>query len=87
MQLHLNVECSWGDEDDAVIEQELTSFDEQEKIAVQIGRKVRDWLRQIPVRRQGDRQVIRLAARWVEGAPRAAGKKKRAKKDDATDGG
>lgn len=86
MQLHLRVECSWGDEEEAVIEQELTSFDEQEKIAVQIGRKVRDWLRQIPVRRQGDRQTIHLDAGWVEGAQRAERKKKHAKKDDHADG-
>lgn len=82
MQLHLEVGCSW--EDDLAFEQVLTSFDEQEKMAIAIGRKVRDWLRQVPVRRQGDRAHIYLNASWDESAPRAASKTKKARKSKET---
>jgi len=78
MQLRLEVDCSW--DEDVRIEQTLTNFDEQEKIAVQVGRAVRDWLRRIPVRRQGDRQHIYLNAAWVEGAERLPRKSKKTKK-------
>ena len=86
MQLHLRVECSWDEADEAVYDEVLTTFDEQEKIGIRVGRLVRDWLRQVPVRRQGDRANIYLAASWDESTPRAPRKSKKASKGENADG-
>jgi hypothetical protein len=87
MQLHLRVEFSDAAEDEPVFDDVLTSFDEQERIGLVVGRAVRDWLRRIPHRRQPTRATVHLEGIWDESTPRATPKRsKKAKAEDA-DGG
>jgi len=85
MQLKINVH-GWGHE--AIdIEHAITSLDDAEKIGVQVGRSVRDFLRNVPMRRNGSRMTVNVSAWWAEGEPRAPrnGKRKREKKASAAD--
>jgi len=78
MQLHVRM-SSWG-VDALDIDQVVHSFDDLDKIAAQVGRAVRKFLREVPVRKQRSRNVFDVTATWTEAAERAERKKKRGKK-------
>jgi len=45
---------------------ELKTFADQEKVARQIARVVRDWIRVVPVRNSGSRLDLKVTAEWIE---------------------
>lgn len=45
----------------------LIEFDDADKIGIQVGRAVRDWLRQRPVRASGTRTRFDVHAWWTMG--------------------
>ena len=44
----------------------IRTFDDLHKLASQVGRAVKAWVRQCPVRKQGSHATIDLRACWVE---------------------
>jgi hypothetical protein len=84
MQLELEIHLANYDED--AIEQNVTNWDDIDKIGAKVATSVRRWLRSVPLRKQGARSSIQLNARWVEREPRAAAapKGKRRKKAEAS---
>lgn len=69
--MELRVEVSGHRED---FEREsfiVKGFDDAEKIGTKVGRAVRDWLRRVPVRKQGQRIRVEVNAGWTERASRA----------------
>jgi len=63
MQLVVHVR---GLADDAATRYELKTFADQEKVARQIARAVRDWIRVVPVRNSGSRLDLKVTAEWIE---------------------
>jgi hypothetical protein len=74
VQLKVTVH-SWGEEG-LDIEQTLSSFEDAEKIGVQVGRAVRDFLRHVPMTRNGAHTQIDVRAGYVEREPREPAKRK-----------
>ncbi len=64
MQLRVEVSM-WGD-DEVNGNHTIASFDDIDKLAAQVGRAVKRWARQIPLRKAGARTEIRLDATWTE---------------------
>jgi hypothetical protein len=85
MRLHITIGLDHVAE--PVVDDFVTDFDQQEKIGVRCGRLVRDWLRQVPHRRDGDSTFIRLEAEWDQSEPPAPRKAKRGKKAAENDDG
>jgi hypothetical protein len=84
MQLKVTVN-SWGEEG-LDIEENITGFDDAEKIGTRVGRAVRDFLRHVPLTRNGARTHIDIRAEYVEREPRAPAAqapKRRRKKAEA----
>jgi hypothetical protein len=54
----------------------ISTLDDAEKIGTRAGRWVRDFLRNVPMRRAGARMQIFVDASWVEREPRANGEGK-----------
>ena len=72
MQLKIDVEM-WG-EDEVEGSRVIRSFEELDKLAAQVGRAVKRWVRQVPLRKRGSRTQIGLTAQWVErGAAKSEG--------------
>jgi hypothetical protein len=69
MQLKVSV-TSWGEEG-LEIEENITAFEDAEKIGVRVGRAVRDFLRHVPLTRNGAHTRIDVRAEYVEREPRA----------------
>ncbi len=44
----------------------LDRFADQEKVAAQIARAVRNWIRVVPVRNSGSRLDLCVTAQWIE---------------------
>jgi hypothetical protein len=87
MQLLIQM-SGYGDEE-LELEKVITSFDDQDRFALQVGRAVKRFIRNVPVRKQRSRLTINVDAYWTEAAPRAERKSKKGKKAAAeeSDGG
>jgi len=66
--------------------QVIKTFDDLDKLALRVGRAVKRWVREVPLRKQGSSATITLKACWVErggekpetdSPPRRAGKRPR----------
>lgn len=64
MKLIVHVEGLGTDSD--VERFELDTFAHQDRVAAQIARAVRNWIRVVPVRASGSRLDLRLLAEWQE---------------------
>ena len=53
-------------ENGAVTRWTLDTFADQEKVAAQIARAVRNWIRVVPVRNSGSRLDLTVTAEWLE---------------------
>lgn len=49
---------------------QLDTFAQQEKVAAQIARAVRNWIRVVPVRSSGSRLDLTVTAEWIENVVR-----------------
>jgi hypothetical protein len=49
---------------------ELNTFADQDKVAAQIARAVRNWIRVVPVRNSGSRLDLKVTAEWIENVAR-----------------
>lgn len=84
--MQLKVEVVGFGQEEIDIEQTISDLNDAEKIGIKVGRAVRDFLRNVPMRRAHSRMNIVVTAAWYEGAPRAAkdgSTKRRRKKGDA----
>jgi hypothetical protein len=59
------------------VEQTISSLDAAEKIGTQVGRMVRDFLRNVPMRKQRSTAHITIHAGWAEAAERPQLERKR----------
>jgi hypothetical protein len=86
MQLKVTV-SSWGEEG-LEIDETIGSFEDAEKIGTRVGRAVRDFLRHVPLTRNGAHTQFDVRAGYVEREPRAAadGAPKRKRKKAASHG-
>lgn len=86
--MQLKVEIGGFGNEEIDIEQTITDLDDAEKIGTKVGRSVRDFLRNVPMRRTGSRMTIYVHANWVEREPRmrAEPKPKRRRKKGEADG-
>jgi hypothetical protein len=85
--MELQLEIHLANFDDEPIEQNLTSWDDIDKIGARVATSVRRWLRSVPLRKQGAGSSIQLNARWIERETQApaAPKAKRRKKAKVAD--
>lgn len=44
----------------------IRTFDDLDKLALRVGRAVKQWAREVPLRKQGSHAQIDLRAFWVE---------------------
>lgn len=51
--------------------QVIKTFDDLDKLALRVGRAVKAWVRQVPVRKQGSHATLDLRAAWVERGEKA----------------
>jgi hypothetical protein len=71
MQLNVSV---YRDGEKVTLSREvIAGFDDAEKIGMQVGRQVRDWLRERPVRQSGTRIRLDVHACWTNGPLAAPG--------------
>lgn len=86
MQLKVEI-TSWGEEG-LDINETISSFEDAEKIGTRVGRAVRDFLRHVPMTKNGARTQIRIDAAFTEREPRASadGQPKRRRKKANADG-
>jgi hypothetical protein len=86
--MQLKVEVGGFGQEEIDIEQTIVDFDDSEKIGLRVGRAVRNFLRNVPIRRASSRMTIYVTAGWVEREPRAAanGAPKRKRKKAASNG-
>jgi hypothetical protein len=49
------------------LEQTIANFDDAEKIGLRVGRAVRDWLRNVPISRNGRLMRLEVGANWLDG--------------------
>lgn len=86
--MQLKVEIGGFGQEEIDIEQTIADLDDAEKIGIRVGRAVRDFLRNVPMRRTGSRMTIFVHANWIEREPRAAAedKPRRRRKKGADNG-
>jgi hypothetical protein len=59
------------------IERTIASLDDAEKIGVQVGRAVRDFVRNVPMRKQRQSAHVTIHAQWAEAEQREPKPRKR----------
>lgn len=64
MELHVKV--STNVYEGFELDQAITGFDDAEKIGLRVGRAVRDWLRAVPISKNGRRMRVEIDAGWAE---------------------
>lgn len=50
------------------LEESITGFDDAEKIGLRVGRAVRDWLRSVPISKNGRHMRLEVDAQWRDGS-------------------
>jgi hypothetical protein len=70
--MQLKVQVSTNVYEGFELEETLVSFDDAEKIGQKVGRAVRNWIREVPLTKNGRRMRIEVNAGWHEAAQRAA---------------
>lgn len=87
MQLHVRLDADGAQVHDII--NQVTTPEDQEKVARVVATTVKRWLRTIPVRNNGSRCRFDVYAWWTFGAERAERKTKKSKKAkaEAADGG
>ncbi len=81
--MQLRIEMSGYGAEYLELDRVVSTFDDQDKIAAQVARAVKRFIRAVPVRKQRSRLNINVDAYWTETAPRAERKTKRTKKASA----
>lgn len=69
--MQLNVSLYQDGKKLALGHEEVISFDDADKIGVQVGRIVRNWLRERPFRQSGTRTQFAVHAWWTLNGPAA----------------
>lgn len=64
--MELHVEVSTNVYEGFELDQAITGFDDAEKIGARVGRAVRDWLRAVPISKNGRRMRVEISAGWRE---------------------
>lgn len=64
--MQLNVKVSTNVYEGFELDQAITGFDDAEKIGQRVGRAVRDWLRAVPISKNGRRMRVDIDAGWAE---------------------
>jgi len=86
--VELKVEVSTNVFEGFELDHTITGFDDAEKIGQRVGRAVRDWLRSVPISKNGRRMRIEVDATWQEaGRVKIAEEKPKRKRKKGADNG